>query len=129
MATILFILFVLVSVLLVGVVLLQKGRGGGLSGAFGGAGGHSAFGTRTGDMLTWVTVALIGLFLLLAIVAVRVYRPARVQAGPPVPPADSAALPGAPTTEPATQPGEMEPTVPIEAPATAPVTAPAGAAR
>jgi preprotein translocase subunit SecG len=76
MQTILSVLFILVCVLLIGVILLQKGRGGGLSGAFGGAGGHSAFGTRTGDMFTWVTVVLVGLFIILAVLCVQVFRPA-----------------------------------------------------
>ncbi len=61
------IAFVLVAVLLIGLVLLQKNRGSGLSGAFGGVGGHSAFGTKTGDFLTWVTVGLVVVFLSLAI--------------------------------------------------------------
>ena len=63
MDTFLAILFILICVLLIGMVLLQKGRGGGLSGAFGGAGGHSAFGSRTGDVFTWITVVLVCLFL------------------------------------------------------------------
>ena len=71
----LMILFILVCVLLIGIVLLQKGRGGGLSGAFGGAGGHSAFGSRTGDMFTWITVVLVGFFLLLGVVASKYFRP------------------------------------------------------
>jgi preprotein translocase subunit SecG len=50
------------------VILLQKGRGGGLSGAFGGAGGHSAFGTKTGDVFTWITVALAAMFVIVAAV-------------------------------------------------------------
>ncbi len=58
-------LFIIVCMLLIVVVLLQKGRGGGLGAAFGGAGG--AFGTRTGDVFTWVTVVLTGVFLLLAV--------------------------------------------------------------
>jgi len=61
-------LFALTCVLLILVVLLQKGRGGGLSGAFGGVGGHSAFGAKTGDVFTWITVALTALFVLIAIV-------------------------------------------------------------
>jgi len=52
-----------VCVLLVLLVLIQKGRGGGLSGAFGGAGGNTAFGAKTGDVLTWVTSAFFLLFL------------------------------------------------------------------
>lgn len=65
---ILCVLLILTCLLLIGVVLLQKGRGGGLSAAFGGAGGQSAFGSKTGDVLTWFTVALAGAFLLLGVV-------------------------------------------------------------
>jgi preprotein translocase subunit SecG len=63
------ILFVLVSLFLLLVVLIQKPKGGGLSGAFGGAGGavQTAFGSKVGDMLTWVTVVCFALFLLLAV--------------------------------------------------------------
>jgi preprotein translocase subunit SecG len=67
-------LFIVICVLLVIVVLLQKGRGGGLGAAFGGA-GASAFGTRTGDVFTWVTIVLTGLFLLMAVVTTIVLRP------------------------------------------------------
>ena len=68
-STILMVLFIIVCLLLIGVVLLQKGRGGGLGAALGGA-GSSAFGTKTGDVMTWVTIVLTGLFLLLAVVTV-----------------------------------------------------------
>lgn len=68
-------IFLIVSILLVLVVLLQKGRGGGLGGAFGGAGAGSAFGTRTGDVFTWVTIVLTALFLLLAVVSALAFRP------------------------------------------------------
>ena len=53
--------------LLVLVILLQKGRGGGFSGAFGGAGGSSAFGAKTGDVFTWITVAMAGVFVVLTV--------------------------------------------------------------
>lgn len=66
-------LFAVTCLLLIIVVLLQKGRGGGLGAAFGGA-GSSAFGARTGDVFTWVTIVLTALFLVLAIVAVMAYR-------------------------------------------------------
>ena len=62
--------FILTSVLMILVVLIQRPRGGGLSGAFGGAGGGSAqaaFGAKTGDMLTWVTVICFTAFLSLAV--------------------------------------------------------------
>jgi preprotein translocase subunit SecG len=64
---ILMTLFVIISLFLILLILIQKGRGGGLSGAFGGAGGNTAFGSKTGDVLTWATSIVFGVFLLLAI--------------------------------------------------------------
>ncbi len=70
MATFLYSLFTVAfaatCVFLILLILIQKGRGGGLSGAFGGAGGNTAFGSKTGDVLTWVTSIAFGLFVLLA---------------------------------------------------------------
>ena len=83
MAIFLMTLFIVVCVLLIIVVLLQKGRGGGLGAAFGGA-GTAAFGTRTGDVFTWVTIVLTALFLLLAIVTTLSVRPAQGTALAPV---------------------------------------------
>ena len=60
-------LFVAVAVILILLVLIQKGRGGGLASAFGGAGGNTAFGSKTGDVLTWATSVVFGIFLVLAI--------------------------------------------------------------
>ncbi len=56
--TILAILFAALAVVLIGVILLQRGKGVGLAGAFGGTGGGAAFGAKTGDVLTWATIAL-----------------------------------------------------------------------
>jgi len=89
------VLFLLVCFLLIVVVLLQKGRGGGLSGKFGGAGGHSAFGAKTGDFFTWVTVCLAGLFLLIAIINNYTYRKVTVETAAPPPPAQAPLVPGA----------------------------------
>ena len=60
-------LFIIVSVFLILIVLIQKGRGGGLASAFGGGGGNTAFGSKTGDVLTWVTSVMLGIFLVLAV--------------------------------------------------------------
>jgi preprotein translocase subunit SecG len=46
----------LCSIFLVGLVLIQRGKGGGLAGAFGGMGGSSAFGAKAGDVFTKVTI-------------------------------------------------------------------------
>ena len=75
---------VIVCMLLVIIILLQKGRGGGLSGAFGGGGGSgSAFGAKTGDVFTWITVAFVSLYFLLNIAGNFQFRQAAVPAVPP----------------------------------------------
>src|SRR5882724_420025 len=55
----------LLSVFLVLVILLQRGRGGGLAGALGGMGGQSAFGTKAGDLFTRITVVLAVIWIVL----------------------------------------------------------------
>lgn len=58
-----------ICLLLILVVLVQRGRGSGLTGAFGGAGGGGgAFGAKTGDVFTWITVVIAIVFLFLAVV-------------------------------------------------------------
>ena len=74
MAIFLGIVFILVCILLILIVLLQKGRGGGLGAALGGGGGNTAFGTKTGDVFTLITIILTGLFLLVAVLASFAFR-------------------------------------------------------
>ena len=69
-------ILVVLGVLLIGIVLLQRGRGGGLAGAFGGLGGQSAFGTKAGDTFTRVTIILAALWVAMAGVAGLVMRSA-----------------------------------------------------
>ena len=83
--------FIIVSLLLIVVVLLQKGKGGGLSGAFGGM-GASAFGTRTGDVFTWITIGLAALFLLAAVVASLTFQQDMIALGKPTFVPDSRAI-------------------------------------
>lgn len=45
----------LLSIFLILLILVQRGRGGGLTGALGGPGGQSAFGTKAGDLFTRIT--------------------------------------------------------------------------
>ncbi len=72
------VLFVVCCVALILIVLIQKGRGGGLSSAFGGGMTSGILGSKTGDFLTWVTIFLAGVFLLLAVVLAKFYKPAPV---------------------------------------------------
>ncbi len=46
------------SVFLILLVLVQRGRGGGLTGALGGPGGQSAFGSKAGDTFTIITIVV-----------------------------------------------------------------------
>ena len=68
------VLFVLCCIALVLIVLVQKGKGGGLSGAFGGAMASGILGSKTGDFLTWITIVLAGVFLFLAVIMAKFYR-------------------------------------------------------
>ena len=63
---------------LVLIILIQKGRGGGLSAAFGGGMASGILGSKTGDFLTWVTIVLVSIFLLFAVVLAKFYVPAPV---------------------------------------------------
>jgi preprotein translocase subunit SecG len=68
------VLFVICCVALILTVLIQKGRGGGLSAAFGGGMASGILGSKTGDFLTWVTIVLVGVFLTLAVVMAKFYK-------------------------------------------------------
>ncbi len=69
------VLFALTCIALILIILVQKGKGGGLSSAFGGGMSGGVLGSKTGDFLTWVTIGLVGVFLLLAIVMAKFYKP------------------------------------------------------
>jgi preprotein translocase subunit SecG len=64
----LLILFIFICLFMMLLILIQKGRGGGLASAFGGGGGNTAFGSKTGDVLTWATSVVFGIFVVLAVV-------------------------------------------------------------
>lgn len=66
------VLLFLASLFLILLILIQRGRGGGLAGAFGGAGGQSAFGTKAGDVFTRITIGAAAIWILLCIAAVKV---------------------------------------------------------
>ena len=59
------------AIFLILVVLVQRGRGGGLSGAFGGLGGQSAFGAKAGDVFTRITIGVAAFWIFLCILSVK----------------------------------------------------------
>jgi preprotein translocase subunit SecG len=131
--TLLTVLFIVVSVALVLVILVQRPQGGGLASAFGGGGGtDTAFGGRTGDALTVATVAVFSVYLLLAI-GLNIFN--RAPAKEEAPTAVSETAPAAPAPQevpmtpiqiPANQPAAAQPET--VAPSAAPAPAPAPAA-
>jgi preprotein translocase subunit SecG len=62
----------LTALFLILLVLIQRGRGGGLAGALGGMGGQSAFGTKAGDFFTKFTVGVAAFWILLCILAINI---------------------------------------------------------
>jgi preprotein translocase subunit SecG len=63
-------LIILTSLFLICLILIQRGKGGGLAGAFGGVGGSSAFGTKAGDTFTKITVVTASVWILMAMLLV-----------------------------------------------------------
>ena|SRR5262249_48869073 len=57
------LLGLLLGLFLILLVLIQRGKGGGLAGAFGGVGGSSAFGSRAGDTFTRITIGVAAVWL------------------------------------------------------------------
>jgi preprotein translocase subunit SecG len=68
-------LFIICAVVLILIILIQKGKGGGLSGALAGGAVSGLLGSKSKEPLTWITIVLVGLFLILAIVMAKFYKP------------------------------------------------------
>ncbi|HPS55737.1 MAG TPA: preprotein translocase subunit SecG [Sedimentisphaerales bacterium] len=68
-------IWMICCVFLILVVMIQKSKGGGLSATFGGGGAGGVLGSKTGDFLTWFTIVLVGVFLVLSIVMTKYYKP------------------------------------------------------
>lgn len=62
----LYTLLVVISLLLIGIVLIQPAKSGGMGAAFGGI-GESVFGAKAGSHLTKATVVMTALFFVLAL--------------------------------------------------------------
>ena len=130
---------VLTSLFLILLVLIQRGRGGGLTGALGGMGGQSAFGTKAGDIFTKITVGVAAFWIGLCILSINVlgrqqslFSSALGTAAPQaVAPQTPAAPPGgdAPAVSDSAAPAPAaEPTTPATAPEPKPAAEPAPAA-
>lgn len=65
-------MLVFTSLFLILLVLIQRGRGGGLAGALGGMGGQSAFGAKAGDVFTKITIGVAAFWIVLCIISVNV---------------------------------------------------------
>ncbi len=91
------IILFLLGLFLILLVLIQRGKGGGLAGAFGGAGGSSAFGSRAGDAFTRVTIFVAAFWLLLIMIMIKMIQPH---------PPSAIDLPAVTRPEPAEQPAE-----------------------
>jgi preprotein translocase subunit SecG len=74
------VVLLLVGLFLILLVLIQKGKGGGLAGAFGGSGGSSAFGSRAGDTFTRITIYVAAVWILLIMILIKLVQP--TTAGP-----------------------------------------------
>lgn len=118
--------------LLIGIILIQKSKGGGLGGAFGGGMGETLFGSRAGNVLTKGTIILGIIFMANTVVLAVMFSgrretslmqslpmtPAPVQAAPQqaIPAPEAGPMQSAPMqAEPAAEPVVME--SPVEAPA------------
>lgn len=116
------ILFMLVLLLLgfflIVLILIQRGKGGGLAGALGGMGGQSAFGTKAGDLFTRITIGVAALWIVVCVVSVLVLKnygsqiQLTTEDNPPAT-SEAPATPGGNTTQPA-------PSTPVEKPAEQP---------
>jgi preprotein translocase subunit SecG len=71
-ASLMMFLLVVVAIFLILLILIQRGRGGGLAGAFGGMGGQSAFGTKAGDVFTRITIGTATVWILLCAASVKI---------------------------------------------------------
>lgn len=81
------IVFAIVALVMILIILVQRPQGGGLAGAFGGAGGSSTetvFGGRVGDALTYATVTAFVVYIGLAIALNLVDSTATPAAGTPL---------------------------------------------
>jgi preprotein translocase subunit SecG len=104
------------SIFLILLILVQRGRGGGLVGAFGGGGGQSAFGAKAGDLFTKITVVTVSIWIVGCIILLLAMKQGGVAGGKwgfdenrtSAPPAAATTETGAPVTTPTPASGPQE---------------------
>jgi preprotein translocase subunit SecG len=96
------------SLWLIFLILIQRGKGGGLTAAFGGGGGDSAFGAKAGDAFTKITIISSLVWITLCMVTIARYNPPEqpenpyaAQADQELPPNERASLGGGASMAPA----------------------------
>lgn len=110
------VLLVIVSVALIGLILVQRGKGGGLV-AFGGSGVEQAFGAHAVNLAQKATAILVGVFLVLSIWLAVLNKPASSAA----PSGSAPSSPAAPAASGAPEaPASDAPATPAPAGETAP---------
>jgi preprotein translocase subunit SecG len=120
-AYLLMLLLLLTASFLIVLVLIQRGKGGGLAGAFGGMGGQSAFGTKAGDLFTKITIGVATFWILLCIATVMLLGkggggPLGDELGKGAEPKSNASAPASPAKQPAAG-KDSTPAPPASAPA------------
>ena len=79
MLGVLAVLLFLLSLFLVFIIMIQRGKGGGIAGSLTGT-AQSAFGARGGDLLMWWTIGLTGVWIMLSGVTIFFYSsPSKVE--------------------------------------------------
>jgi len=73
MKGLLLVVLLITALFMIVLILIQRGKGGGLAGAFGGMGGQSAFGTKAGDLFTKITIGVATFWIVLCMIAVKVF--------------------------------------------------------
>lgn len=111
-------LHIVACLFLIGVVLLQQGKGQDLASAFGGGGTQTAFGPRgSATVLSRATAILAGLFMVTSM-GLSLMKPRSSSILDQIPATATSPTPGsAPTTPAAAPPASSAPASPAEAPA------------
>ena len=73
----LFVVMVVLMLFMLLIILLQRGKGGGLVGAFGGMGGNSAFGAKSSDVFMRITIWTTIIWFVLCIAGGYVFKKTR----------------------------------------------------